>query len=410
MADEAFALSPINARASLPTDADYEAICNAFMETSRGRWFLSEYAKRNRNADTRLVLDAVERIEAALANQRQAQSEPEPPADLWPELMKAFTKTRIEIAQRLLTDGGDTAAFDSIRSGAEMIRKVSKALRERGWDVRICDVFDTQVSAITDGYTALLAGRSLESSAQTDVLAAFDALAERVETLTGGGETETLDVMVDAVADAMGEDDDFGGAFADAEPETPPPPAPLDEDAAFHDIYDYADDAPVAAETVVTSSSEPLAEAPPPPAPAPQPESTLSRPAMPEPKAETQHPAPATSTLLRRQVPDVSPADDIEIVDVADSRPAAPPRRTTEAPPSFERPRDVAPPKPAPVIPIAEAHVAAPAPAEPAPARTSLGAALLASGLVRGGSETSRSDPLAPFRRMSQAERVAFFT
>jgi hypothetical protein len=131
---------------------------------------------------------------------------------------------------------------------------------------------------------------------------------------------------------------------------------------------------------------------------------------MPEPKAETQHPAPATSTLLRRQVPDVSPADDIEIVDVADSRPAAPPRRATETPPSFERPRDVAPPKPAPVIPIAEAHVAAPAPAEPAPARTSLGAALLASGLVRGGSETSRSDPLAPFRRMSQAERVAFFT
>jgi hypothetical protein len=59
MANEAFALSPISARAVQPGEEDYAAISEAFMETSRGRWFLTEYAKRNRNADTRLVLDAV---------------------------------------------------------------------------------------------------------------------------------------------------------------------------------------------------------------------------------------------------------------------------------------------------------------------------------------------------------------
>src|SRR5437868_1938013 len=59
MADEAFALSPISARATLPSEEDYAAIAEAFMETSRGRWFLTEYAKRNRNADTRMVQDAV---------------------------------------------------------------------------------------------------------------------------------------------------------------------------------------------------------------------------------------------------------------------------------------------------------------------------------------------------------------
>jgi hypothetical protein len=63
MADEAFALSPISARAAQPREEDYEAISEAFMETSRGRWFLGEYARRNRNADTRMVLDAVARIE-----------------------------------------------------------------------------------------------------------------------------------------------------------------------------------------------------------------------------------------------------------------------------------------------------------------------------------------------------------
>src|SRR5437660_12929624 len=72
MADEAFALSPISARAALPSEADYDAIREAFMETSRGRWFLGEYAKRNRNADTSMVLDAVARIEETLAQQQPA--------------------------------------------------------------------------------------------------------------------------------------------------------------------------------------------------------------------------------------------------------------------------------------------------------------------------------------------------
>src|SRR5215217_7092290 len=71
MANEAFALSPISARAAEPSEQDYDAISEAFMETSRGRWFLGEYAKRNRNADTRLVLDAVARIEQSLAAQKQ---------------------------------------------------------------------------------------------------------------------------------------------------------------------------------------------------------------------------------------------------------------------------------------------------------------------------------------------------
>src|SRR6478672_4021438 len=75
MADEAFALSPISARAALPREEDYAAISEAFMETSRGRWFLGEYARRNRNADTRMVLDAVARIEESLASQRQATSD-----------------------------------------------------------------------------------------------------------------------------------------------------------------------------------------------------------------------------------------------------------------------------------------------------------------------------------------------
>ena len=86
MADEAFALSPISARAAQPSEEDYDAISEAFMETSRGRWFLGEYAKRNRNADTRMVLDAVARIEEDLA----AQKQPEPPDNGLAEALAAI--------------------------------------------------------------------------------------------------------------------------------------------------------------------------------------------------------------------------------------------------------------------------------------------------------------------------------
>jgi len=45
---------------------DYEEIEEAVMETARGRWFLTEFARRQRGADTRLLLDAIRRLEDQL--------------------------------------------------------------------------------------------------------------------------------------------------------------------------------------------------------------------------------------------------------------------------------------------------------------------------------------------------------
>src|SRR4051812_8443361 len=44
------------------TSADYDAIEAAVMETERGRWFLKEYARRNRNTDSLVVLQALDHI------------------------------------------------------------------------------------------------------------------------------------------------------------------------------------------------------------------------------------------------------------------------------------------------------------------------------------------------------------
>jgi hypothetical protein len=49
------------------SDADYQAIEAAVMETTRGRWFLAEYARRNRHADTEMLLGALARLENVVA-------------------------------------------------------------------------------------------------------------------------------------------------------------------------------------------------------------------------------------------------------------------------------------------------------------------------------------------------------
>jgi hypothetical protein len=77
-------------------------------------------------------------------------------------------------------------------------------------------------------------------------------------------------------------------------------------------------------------------------------------------------------------------------------------------------------PQPEPVAEGAEpiaAHAeppAAPSPPQPAPApepvmEVSLGSTIIASGMLRK-SGAPANDPLAPIRRMSQAEKIAFFS
>ena len=59
----------------LLSEEDYRAIEAAVMETARGRWFLAEFARRNRQADTAMLLGAIARLERAI----MTQIAPEPP-------------------------------------------------------------------------------------------------------------------------------------------------------------------------------------------------------------------------------------------------------------------------------------------------------------------------------------------
>src|SRR4029453_7768313 len=200
MADEAFALSPISARATLPREEDYAAIAEAFMETSRGRWFLTEYAKRNRNADTHMVLDAVARIEQSLAAQREEDLERE--ASLHREeglsaqqaaeavaaaaaaqerLTDALAAIRssVEAAEESAVEALDSLALEQrlgpVRQGARGLREIAWRLREIGNDGRICDLIDSQVTVIEKG-----TDQFSSEEARAALRAAFAALQGRL--------------------------------------------------------------------------------------------------------------------------------------------------------------------------------------------------------------------------------------
>ena len=176
MAEQAFALSPISASASLPTQADYDAINNAFMETARGRWFLAEYARRNRNADTAMVLEAVARIEHTLAAQKQSPADIAAP-DVIAAVNSILAAARASVETALANPAADNALTPA-RNSARIIREIAWGLRESGADGRICGLLDAQVAAIDaacDGFSP--------NDLRGSVLDAFDRAAKQISEL-----------------------------------------------------------------------------------------------------------------------------------------------------------------------------------------------------------------------------------
>lgn len=370
MADEAFALSPISARAAQPTEADYEAIQEAFMETSRGRWFLGEYAKRNRNADTRLVLDAVAKIEETLAVQRQPVV-----IDRTPEVVEAIRKVlaHAEIAAAAAIAG--TAAgqhLGPIHRAVRIIKEISWRWREIGGDSRICDMIDSELAAI-DGACELLSGMDPREGLK----AAFDLIKNEIAQLAAGdaaparrAAAATQSPAQEAAADAAVE---HSAPFSVAEV---PPQAPGPCEPEIGEELDMA----LAAEPVeaMELSAEDAAEA--------HDEAILEMVAFemaaPDPDFDDDFAAPVAVTAPMAEPVMAEPMAAVKAAEMQ-----------------------------TPIAAKPEVAQAAPLPT-PTPAsrpEPSLGATILASGMLQQ-SRTAANDPLMPIRRMTQAEKIAFFS
>jgi hypothetical protein len=441
MADEAFALSPISARAVQPGEEDYAAISEAFMETSRGRWFLGEYAKRNRNADTRMVLDAVARIEqslaahkedslqseASLAAQQQLAAAIAANAGLEEARLAAAKLAEVKSAEAKLAEvklaealamiqsavgSAQTSAIEAldalaleqklapVRKGARVIREIAWRLREIGNDGRICDLIDSQVAVIEAG-----AGEICAEEARAALRAAFAAIAGRLAEFSD--DAAPAPVAEAAVAEAPVAEAAVSETVIAETAVASPSPDP--QQAPPFAVVETIEAAPVEmAAEAPTSSQAPTVELA-----SADAEAVLAEVEAAEAAEISITDAAADAhdeAVLDLIAQEMGAPDEFEIDDTA-TMIAEEAHITELAPAEFE----IAAEAPEPIVaesvePVAETPAQAAVEAAPEPAREiSLGSSIIASGMLRKPG-VAANDPLAPIRRMSQAEKIAFFS
>lgn len=150
-----------------PREIDYATIESAVMETARGRWFLSEYARRHRHADTEQVLDAIAKLTEHMAQPAADADMDRIRMDL-KEMAEAISTTRHEISainhdsNNENQIGAASGELDSIVSeteqatstileAAEQVQEAAWIMREDGMDADMCDNLDGLATRI---YTA----------------------------------------------------------------------------------------------------------------------------------------------------------------------------------------------------------------------------------------------------------------
>lgn len=178
----------ISARPAQQDADDYESILAAVMETARGRWFVAEFARRNRQVETEKVLDALTRIERRIAGGPSADALHPDLADLAAIFaLRDIADTprdglTSDIVSEIAREIGDHS--EAIRDHLLKARGALKGLTESGGDERLCTAID-QVMIDVDRLSVGQgdAGRRIEALAQV-----IGTIRDRLRRLIESGE------------------------------------------------------------------------------------------------------------------------------------------------------------------------------------------------------------------------------
>jgi len=194
------------------SEIDYEAIEAAVKETARGRWFLDEYAYRNRNADTRLVLDAIQRLQRSVlgTGMLPAPAREAPTLDKeLSEIEQTAEKTRAALAQletararegslgKELDDilAAQAEATTGILSDAVRLGEISAAMRAQGLSPNLCDRLD----GLSAHLNAACAFQDMAGQRTHKVVLALRVLEARVAALAKLWQAEPSPQTEDAI-------------------------------------------------------------------------------------------------------------------------------------------------------------------------------------------------------------------
>ncbi len=176
MSNEPLALPDI--LTGLPDEADYETVYAAVMASERGRRFLTEYANRNRQADTHMLVGAIARVEAAIRGEPLPQA-PAASVGHLEEIAATIACIEAEIA------AGKPPPYD-VFAALECIQDIAFILHERPVEPTLCDRLDAAVRMISDALAQSDGGAESGQTA-TDLL---HALASRVRDMIAAGSAD----------------------------------------------------------------------------------------------------------------------------------------------------------------------------------------------------------------------------
>lgn len=222
---------------------DYDAIERAIRETSRGRWFLNCYLERNRTAETRMLLDAIARLENAMRDNGHTV-DALAPVEALSRSACAISEARADICRMV---SGDEASLPlpitrfsfggiprAARATAQAIRDAAVAIENAASTLRSAGVFQGVARKIMEKADEILrAGAVQEQSIrQMECLAA--AISE-------------IEAEIMAVMDGQGGEQNSGPG------------------AELHRIHSHDDGRSLTIpEMVMEELSKALSEAPPP--------------------------------------------------------------------------------------------------------------------------------------------------
>jgi hypothetical protein len=324
-----------------------------------------------------MVLDAVARVEENLAAQRQAA-----PDNGLAEALVAIRRA-VDEARAAAAGAIDGLALEEtlapVRKGARVIREIAWRWREIGTDGRICDLIDSQANAIEAG-----CGQIASISPLGALSAAFDLIEKQIAEFGDGAAA-------------------FPPAAEEAGPSSSAPPSPSDE--------------------MPTSELEAVQAA--------ATDTAISTQAMPDETVVATHEAAEATGEDDAHAADVQTADaqaadahDEAVLDMIALEMSAPDPFDIDDPPDTDQievaeappadpvivARQPEPPAAPAIAPSLQPSLQASREASPEPSsEPSLGSTLIANGILRKR-DASEPDPLAPIRRMSQAEKIAFFS
>lgn len=151
----------MSAAAAQKQASEFEVLESAMRETSRGAWFLDEYARRIRGADTDRIFQSIEKLSTLLTDKAQTSQFDVLRHEL--EAMAAgIAQTRREIAS-IKPAGGELHGSDrivaateeldlvlrstenataEILTAAEALQALSGEFRKNGGDAALCDEID----------------------------------------------------------------------------------------------------------------------------------------------------------------------------------------------------------------------------------------------------------------------------